>query len=296
MSEGRFDRALVIDWSAAATPTTGPDSCWVASGRLDGPGPIRVRNHPTRLETVAHVRSEIDRALAKGLRTLVAVDVSFGLAAGAAETLGLSGGSPWRAIWSGLEERVHEGERNANNRFEAAAAMNEAAGTRVFWGRPKGGQFDRLASLPYREVDAPGLASMPLERLRATEQLAGPGVITTWMLYGRGSVGGQVLTCLPHLERLRRDLGDQVAVWPFDGLGDQGAPVVLAETWFGLFGWQSERHEVRDAKQVAGTLRHFRSIGPDGLLDLLDPPAIAALTGRRRAEVLGEEGWTLGVR
>ena len=122
------------------------------------------------------------------------------------------------------------------------------------------------------------------------------GDIANGMLYGRGAVGGQFLTCLPHLERLRRDLGDQVAVWPFDGLGDRGAPVVLAETWFGLFGWQSERHEVRDAKQVAGTLRHFRSIGPDGLLDLLDPQAIAALTGRRRAEVLGEEGWTLGVR
>lgn len=295
MSEARFDRALIVDWSGAASPTLGADSCWVASGRLDRPSPVRTRNLPTRVATMAVLRQRLDEALAAGERTLVAIDVSLGLASGCADTLGFPGRPRWRALWRVLAERVEDDEHNANNRFAVADAMNAACGTRVFWGRPVGGRWEQLVHLPNRDVDVPGLAAMPLARLRACEELAGPGVISSWMLSGRGSVGGQVLTCLPHLEHLVEDLGDQVAVWPFAGLGDPGAPIVLAETWFGLWDWSAERHAVRDAKQVAGTLKALRSLGPDGLGRLLDPPSLAALPARRRRAVLDEEGWTLGV-
>ena len=228
MSGARFERALIVDWSGAATPTLGTDSCWVASGRLDRPGPVRTVNHPTRQATMAALRRAIDASLAAGERTLIAIDVSLGLAAGCAATLGLPGRPPWRALWRGLAERIEDDAHNANNRFAAADAMNAACGTRVFWGRPVGGRWEELVHLPHRDVDVAGLAPMPLARLRACEELAGPGVLSSWMLSGRGSVGGQVLTCLPHLERMRQDLGDQLAVWPFEGPGDPGHPVVLA--------------------------------------------------------------------
>jgi len=296
VSDARFDRALIVDWSGASAPTMGSDSCWVASGRLDGPGPIRVANHPTRLATMASVRRSLDRALERGERTLVAIDVSFGFSAGCAATLGLPGRPRWRALWRALAETIEDDEENRNNRFAVADAMNAACGTRVFWGRPVGGRWEELVHLPHREVDAPGLAPMPLARLRACEERAGAGVVTSWMLTGRGSVGGQVLTCLPHLDRLVDALGDRVAVWPFAGTGDPGTSVVLAETWFGLWDWSAERHEVRDAKQVAGTLRVLRSLGSMGLADLLSPPSLDALPAARRREVLDEEGWTLGVR
>ena len=295
MSGARFERALIVDWSGAATPTLGADSCWVASGRLDRPGPVRTVNHPTRQATMAALRRAIDASLAAGERTLIAIDVSLGLAAGCAATLGLPGRPPWRALWRGLAERIEDDAHNANNRFAAADAMNADCGTRVFWGRPVGGRWEELVHLPHRDVDVAGLAPMPLARLRACEELAGPGVLSSWMLSGRGSVGGQVLTCLPHLERMRQDLGDQLAVWPFEGPGDPGHPVVLAETWFGLWDWSSERRRVRDAQQVAGTLKALRALGPRGLAALLDPPSLTGLTSRRRREVLGEEGWTLGV-
>ena len=96
-------------------------------------------------------------------------------------------------------------------------------------------------------------------------------------------------------QRLTRELGDAVGVWPFEGLGDPGTPVVLAETWFGLWDWRAERHPVRDAKQVAGTLKALRGLGPSGLAGLLNPPSVAALPADRRRQVLDEEGWTLGV-
>ena len=295
MSDARFERALIVDWSGAATPTLGSDSCWVASGRLDRTSPVRVTNHATRLDTMDALRRAIRHALQAGERTLVAIDVSFGFAAGCAATLGLPGEPPWRALWRGLEHRIEDDRHNGNTRFAAADAMNADCGTRVFWGRPVGGRWEELVHLPHREVDAPGLAPMPLARLRLCEQLAGAGVISSWMLTGRGSVGGQVLTCLPHLERLTRELGDAVGVWPFEGLGDPGTPVVLAETWFGLWDWRAERHPVRDAKQVAGTLKALRGLGPSGLAGLLNPPSVAALPADRRRQVLDEEGWTLGV-
>ena len=293
---GSFEEAIVVDWSAAASPTTGSDSCWIAHGGLELGARTSVTNHATRAETMEHIDRRIDRALNRSRRVLVAIDVSFGFAAGAARLLGLDGTPAWRALWSGLEARVSDGVDNMNDRFAAADAMNASCGTRVFWGRPAAASFEHLVHLPVRDVAVEGLALNPLPRLRSCEQLAGPGVISNWMLTGRGSVGGQILTCLPHLERLRCRLGDAVAVWPFDGLGDPGAPVVLAETWHGLFDWRSQRGAVRDAQQVRGTLAALRSAGASGVAELLAPPSINGLSRRRRQEIVDEEGWTLGVR
>jgi hypothetical protein len=292
---GRFDEALVIDWSAAATKSTGADSCWIAHGGLDARVPITVTNHATRVETMAEIDRRLDRALNRGRRVLVAIDVSFGFAAGAAKTLGLRGRPAWSALWATLEARLHDDDQNRNDRFEVADAMNAACGTRVFWGRPVASSFSHLVHLPIRNVDVEGLAPNPLPKFRACEELAGPGVISNWMLVGQGSVGGQILTCLPYLERLRRRLGDQVAVWPFEGPGDPGAPVVLAETWHGLFDWRSQPGAVRDAQQVRGTLITLRNAGSEGRRTLLDPPSMRALSQTRRRQILAEEGWTLGV-
>ena len=237
---GAFQRAISIDWSSSAVPTTGADSCWLAQGRLDSPGPVRTSNPSTRQQAGELIEGALRLALARGERTLVVIDVSFGFAAGTTEVLGLAGTPAWRALWTSLEARVHDDERNRNDRFEVADQLNESCGTRVFWGRPHQASFDHLANLPIKDVEVPGLAPNPLPRLRLSESLAGPGVISSWMLVGKGSVGGQVLTCLPYLERLRRRLGDAVTVWPFDAAEDPGTPVVLAETWHGLFDWRRE--------------------------------------------------------
>lgn len=238
----------------------------------------------------------LDRALAAGERTLIVVDVSFGFAAGTTKVLGLPGQPPWATLWTELEARVHDDDRNRNDRFDVADALNAASGTRVFWGRPHQASFDHLRHLPIRDVAVPGLASSPLPRLRESERMAGPGVLPSWMLAGKGSVGGQILTCLPHLERLRRRRGHQLAVWPFQGIGDPGASVVLAETWHGLFEWRRETGTCRDEQQVKGTLRSLRALGDAGIAELLAPPSLVALSRRRQAEIVAEEGWTLGVR
>ncbi|HAW46202.1 MAG TPA: molybdopterin molybdenumtransferase MoeA, partial [Roseovarius sp.] len=65
---------------------------------------------------------------------------------------------------------------------------------------------------------------------RAAEARA-KGAFTCWQMGGAGAVGGQVLTGLPVLNRLRRRFYGQVSVWPFEVLDK---PVALVEVWPGL--------------------------------------------------------------
>lgn len=293
LERGPLRDAIVVDWSAANIPTAGADSCWLAVGALDGQGPIRTENPRTRMETMTAIKRHLARSLERGRRVLVAIDVSFGLPAGTARVLGLEKGPGWKALWSSLEALGSDDERNVNNRFEVADQLNRHSGVRCFWGRPVAPSFDRFSSLSIKDAPVEGLAPNPLPRLRRCEQLAGPGVISNWMLVGKGAVGGQMLTCLPHLERLRT--AGSVRVWPFEGLGDPGGEVVLAETWHGLFNWRAERDSLRDQAQVRGTLRALRHIGQPGRAALLDPPSVRAMSRSARSQIVGEEGWTLGV-
>jgi len=293
--DGDFDEAISIDWSAAAVPTTGADSCWLAHGALSGRRALDVVNHSSRLALMEDLEDRLGRSIGRGRRVLVAIDVSFGFAAGAARILGFDFSPSWTGMWAGLEARIVEGAHNANNRFEVADQLNVESGTRLFWGRPHQRSFDHLVHLPIKDVAVAGLAPNPLPRLRACELLAGAGVISNWMLVGRGSVGGQILTCLPQLERLRRRLDEQVAVWPFQGPGDPGNPVVLAETWHGLFDWRRQPGRCRDEQQVRGTFEQLRRLGTAGRAALLAPRSIDELGEIRRAEIIDEEGWTLGI-
>ena len=288
-----FDEAIIVDWSAAASPTTGTDSCWVATGSLTDRSRVLSTNYRTRCDTMEAVTAKLDANLHAGKRTLLAVDVSFGFPAGFVARVGLPGHPAWRALWQALEARGSDDERNANNRFSVADAINAESKTQLFWGRPAASSFEQFSNLPIKNVVVPGLRPNPLARLRSCESLAGPGVISNWMLVGKGAVGGQVLTCLPYLERLRQHLGSSCAVWPFDGLGDVGTDVVLAETWFGLYDWKSERGSCRDEQQVRGTLKSLRSCSFD---DLLTPKSFVALEAKQQRTIMAEEGWTLGVR
>jgi molybdopterin molybdotransferase len=97
-----------------------------------------------------------------------------------------------------------------------------------------------------------------------------------------------VLTGLAALSVLRRDLGEAVAVWPFEA---REAPVVIAEIWpsllaeavRGAIGDGAIRDEVQ-VRTVALTLAEMQRAGT-----LV--PALAAAEGPD----LAEEGWILGV-
>ena len=135
-----------------------------------------------------------------------------------------------------------------------------------------------IADLPRKDTRAGH--GMPERRVADAQA---PGSFTCWQMGGAGAVGGQVLTGLPVLNRLRRMFYGQVAVWPFEVLDK---PVAVVEIWPGLINTAVKRAEteggIRDAHQVR-LLAH----------------ALARLPDDRLAEMLAvdapEEGWILGL-
>ena len=92
-------------------------------------------------------------------------------------------------------------------------------------------------------------------RLRA----AGQRVQSTWKIAYTGSVGGQFLTVIGALGRLREHLGSRLLIWPFDtGFDRTPAPgeIWVCETWPGEFPLRSApvTPPVIDADQVWSTV------------------------------------------
>lgn len=268
-----FDTVAMIDWSGGND--TGPRPCkdaiWMGVTR-DGvdEAPIYIRN---RMEAERILGDLIESEVGAGRRLFVGFDFPFGYPKGFAE--GLTGRANPFAVWDWLEERVEDGPR-ANNRFDLAAEINARfPGTGPFW-------FNGL------KRDIPGLPRKDsreghgLPERREAEQRT-PGAFTCWQLGGAGAVGGQVLTGLPVLNRLRRRFSGQVAVWPFERLD---RPVAFVEIWPGLINGVVKRAEasggIRDAHQVRLLARAVAGLHPDDRDAMLNVDA-------------PEEGWIMGL-
>ena len=162
---------------------------------------------------------------------LAGFDFPFGYPRGLAEAL--TGRADGLALWALLAAQVRDAPDNANNRFAVAAALNARLGGGPFWGRPSGMP---LPDLPERRrAHAFPEGRLVEQRVRSAH--------SPWKLYTAGSVGGQMLTGLPALERLRRDPRlAGIAVWPFEtGLTLPEAPIVLAEVYPSLLARRSGR-------------------------------------------------------
>jgi precorrin-8X/cobalt-precorrin-8 methylmutase len=286
----RFDRYVVVDWSASATPKTGADSIWIADTIADPTDSPTLHNPATRLEAERLLDAIIESA--SEARTLLAVDASLGYPAGTAALFGFVG-RPWDSMWRAVAERSVDDARNANNRFEVASTLNALAGSGSgpFWGVPAGRADPHLGPTKVRSV---GVAEFrTCERsLRAD----GLSPASCWQLLGVGSVGSQTLTLLPVLRRLL-DRHDRVGVWPFTTglrapsptLGD----VVIAEVWPTAFAPEIPIGMIRDAAQVIGVAQALRDADASREIDPWFTPEVAPSD---REAVENEEGWMLGPR
>jgi molybdopterin molybdotransferase len=268
----QFDRVLVVDWSANATPKLGADSIWI--GRA-GEGGAPPQNIATRLESMDALRAEIAAALQAGQRMLIAFDIGFGFPRGFAAHL--TGKPDALAVWDWLAARITDDARNANNRFEVAAEINrQFPGIGPFWGRPNGRD---LPDLPAKGNARTGHG---LAELRETEALCS-GAHPMWKLYTTGSVGSQSLLGQAHLAALRHEFGPALSVWPMEG---GAAPIVLVETYLSLIDPAvklAQGYACKDAAQVDLLARAFHQAD---MAQLMAAPAAR--------ETLREEGWILG--
>lgn len=275
---GAFDTVLVVDWSAASSPSPARpsgDAIWIGrAGATEGQS-----YHRTRAEAEAALAAMLDAEARAGRRVLAGFDFPMGYPEGFARAL--TGQPGARPVWDWMAAHVEDAPDNRNNRFALAAAINRrfpAPGP--FWGRPA--TLD-LPDLPDRKaVDYPGLGLAERRQVEVRVPRAQP----VWKLYTTGSVGSQAIMGVPMIARLAAR--PDVAVWPFD---PPDRAVVLAEVYPSLLApavsaAMAQGH-VKDAAQVRLLARALWRLSQDGALaailaDVPDWPGRA------------EEGWILG--
>jgi len=121
-----------------------------------------------------------------------------------------------------------------------------------------------------------------------------------WKIAYAGAVGGQTLTGIPAIERLR-DRIPGMKIWPFeipfeklDDAALEDARVVVAEVHPSAHTAQPEANEIRDEAQVRGLTEWLGQRDANGKLGALFAPPLG-LTDAEKVRIVGEEGWILGI-
>ncbi|MDX2149678.1 MAG: hypothetical protein SFV54_03015 [Bryobacteraceae bacterium] len=254
-----FASHIVVDWSAASRPVTGANSVWIAGGK-------QLFNPPTRAAALERLR-QLLRELPKPL--LCGFDFP----------LGFPRGSGRERLWAAIRDLLQDENDNRNNRFDVAVELNTFLPSPMFWGRPW--QWRGHGLSPTR----PSRLCLPEKRLtdRGTPQ-------PVWKMSGAGSAGGQALTGIPRVLKLREEFAARL--WPFDtGLCvPVNQAVVFAEVYPSMV--PALPDPVRDRGQVRALARHFEKLDRQGALaPLFEPP----LSAEQRRWVEADEGWILGV-
>jgi hypothetical protein len=293
-----FSAYVIVDWSAAAKPTTGADSIWIGVLKRD----VRFRlafesfNPPTRAEAEKRLGAVLDDFRKRSERVLLGFDFPLGFPRGFAEALKLPGDAPWAAAWTQVDRMVKDKADNTNNRFGVASEINRrlTGGPFPFWGCPP---KDALTTLQPKRTKSHGPDDLPEFR---HADLAAKGAASIWKLYYNGSVGGQAILGIPFVKRLKAARGEAFRVWPFEtgfkALTDAdlaGVEVVAAEVYPSLLKAQGAPGEVKDLTQVRTTAEHFARLDEANKLGaLFGPPKGTAPDVVLEAE--REEGWILG--
>lgn len=263
----RFDRIVVLDWSAAGRPTRGADSIWIGDDRG------LLANPPTRME--AH---HLLQGLAEpGTRLLIGADFAFGHPSGLAHQM--TGRADALTLWDHLDAQHSDDARNCSNYRDVAAGLNRALDAPVFWGDGR-----RLPTPDLPRLRPPPHPDLKPHRVTETPAPGGPRPKSPFQLAGAGAVGAQSLTGIPWLNRLRQRAG--TAVWPFQPWQD--AELVLAEVYPSMLG----RLDVAgwpclDAAQVGLLARTLHALDDrDALVPMLAPdPRITDLAAE--GQILG---------
>ena len=299
-----FDAYIMVDWSAASKPATGPNSIWIGILAKDARLKLQFKavNIDTRLKARAFLEDMVAKLTRRGDRVLLGFDFSLGYPAGTAKALGLdvSTRAPWQAMHAHLSSKLKDKADNSNARYAIAAGMNYAIskGAYPFWGAPARDVVSTLSSTK------PDFAGQPLPEFRLAESYMRDQKIgqpkSVWQLAYTGSVGSQSLTGIPHVHALRA-AWPNARIWPFETGPDalteddlQGVEVVIAEVYPSLVKAKAEKGETLDEVQVREIARHYSELDEKGLL------RAAFSTGKSLDEgkieqIQAEEGWILGL-
>ena len=297
-----FDSYVMVDWSAASKPATGADSIWIGALTPDSRLKLafKASNPPTRAKAMEELTELLGRCLKRGDRVLLGMDFPMGFPAGTSDALKLKGEAAWRSMRDFLLKEMKDKPDNANNRFSLAAQMNRriSDGPFPFWGCSKKDELTTLSLKKSREHGPKDIAEFRItESNIADTRKARPQPV--WKIAYAGAVGGQTLTGVPAIERLREKF-PALKVWPFElplaKLDDEtlsDTRIVVAEIYPALVATQLGATEIRDEAQVRTMAEWFAERDANGKLPALFATE-AKLTDAQKASVTLEEGWILG--
>lgn len=298
-----FDSYVMVDWSAASKPATGADSIWIGALTPDARMKLtfKASNPPTRAKALEELTDLLGRCLKRGDRVLMGVDFPLGFPAGTSSALKLKGDAPWRSIRDFLLKEMKDKPDNSNNRFSLAAQMNRrmSDGPFPFWGCSKKDELTTLSLKKSREHGPKDVTEYRIsETFAADSRKARPQPV--WKIAYAGAVGGQTLTGVPAIERLREKF-PALKLWPFEipfakldeeALGD--ARIVVAEIYPSLVATTAGANEIKDEAQVRTMAEWFAERDANGKLPALFASE-AKLTDAQKTKVTQEEGWILGL-
>ena len=297
-----FESYVMVDWSAASKPATGADSIWIGALTPDSRLKLsfKASNPPTRAKAIEELSDLLARCLKRGDRVLVGVDFPLGFPAGTSSALKLKG-EPGKALRDFLLKEMKDKPDNSNNRFALAARMNRliSDGPFPFWGCSKKDELTTLSVKKTREHGKGDVAEFRIVEEAAMEaKKSRPQPV--WKIAYAGAIGGQAMTGIPAMERLREKF-PALKIWPFDlplakldseGLAD--TRVVVAEVLTTLNATNQQSSEIRDEAQVRSICEALAERDANGKLAAMFGGE-AKLTDAQKAKVSAEEGWILGI-
>ncbi len=291
-----FNAYVIVDWSAAAKPGSGPDSVLIGVLKRD----VRFRlafeafTFATRAEAEKRLVLILNDLKKRGERAFVGFDFPLGFPRGLAAALKLTG-EPWLAVWDYLDKMVKDKADNTNNRFGVGAEINRRTtdGPFPFWGCPP---RDTLTTLQPKRVHDHGPGDLP-EFRQADLAVKGPSI---WKLYYAGASGPQAILGIPLVRRLKRTRGEAVKIWPFESGWNaiseadlQGVEVVAAEVMLGLVPASPAPGESKEQAPVRGMAERIARLDEAGKLGA----AFAAPKDMSddQVQAAAEEGWILNL-
>jgi hypothetical protein len=297
-----FDSYVMVDWSAASKPATGADSIWIGALTPDSRLKLafKATNPSTRAKATEELEDLLGRCLKRGDRVLIGIDFPLGFPAGTSEALNLKG-EPWRAMRDFLLKEMKDKPDNSNNRFALAARMNRliSNGPFPFWGCSKKDELTTLSVKKSREHGPGDIAEHRIAEQIAIESKKGrPQPV--WKIAYAGAIGGQTMTGIPAIERIREKF-PALKLWPFEiplekleesALED--VRIVVAEVLPSLNAARPEATEIRDEAQVRSLCEALAERDAGGKLGAMFG-GMAALTEPQKAAASAEEGWILGI-
>jgi hypothetical protein len=291
-----FNAYVIVDWSAASKPGTGPDLIRIGVLKRDVRFRLAFESYAlaTRGEAEKRLYLILDDLKKRNERAFLGFAFPFGFPRGLTAALSLNGEQPWTALWDFLDRQVKDKADNTNNRFAVGSEINRrtTGGPFPFWGCPP---RDALTTLQPKRSHEHGPGDLPEFRY-ADQAVKGASI---WKLYYAGSIGGHAILGIPMLKRLKK--ARPVKVWPFETGWKAIAPADLdgqdalaAEVKLGLTPAQPLPGEAKELAPVRALAERIAKLDEAGKLEA----AFAPPKGTPEAEVQAveqEEGWILNV-